>query len=680
MIPRGFQPVTRGAVTAWVRRDLVEDATRAGLLDPDRLAARALARHQGRGTSWTIQVGAQRGVLRRYRHGGALRRLLGDRYRSPRCLDEAAVTVALRARGAPCPEPLAAIVEELPTGALRLALVTREVEGARAAPEALAARRGVRARRQALRTLALAVRAFHDAGGDHPDLNARNLLLDAEGRGWVLDLDRARAHPGPAPASTRVANLSRLARSWRKLDPTGQVVTPRDALAFAAAYAGGRLRGLPAGAPGAPPTPAFPAGVLYDLALAALSPLLAPLLAWWARPGGKLAGSWRDRLTLALPPRPAGGRPILVHGASVGEVNSATPLVAALREAFPGAPVVLSTLSETGQAAARRAGAADGYAYLPADLPGLPGRWLDHLAPRLVVVLETELWCGLFRAAQRRGIPLATANARIAPNRVERYQRLGALFGPLVRIPDYQGMQSEADRDRVLAVGAAPGRVKVPGDLKYDQVLGNTTHPLVERLGATLDAWGPRVVAGSVHPGEEGAVLDAFAAARDADPDLGLVLAPRHLGKAAHFAAACEARGLRVARRSRRDPLAGADVWLLDTHGELAYAYQGAAAAFIGGSLVPVGGHSPLEPAVLGVPVSFGPQAFNFAAIDRALVEAGAAVEVADAAALADEWRSLVADPALRARRGQAARAAVAAKGGACRTIAGHLRHRWKDL
>lgn len=667
----------RGEVAA----DLRPHMGRLGLTDPATLGLRAVARAQGRGQALTVPLHQGHGVFRRYLHGGFLGPFTGDLFRDRRSRDEVRVLAELRARGAPCPEPLAAYEQDVALGFRRLAILTRAIPGARAAPEALRALApgDVTGRRRLLRALAYAVRAFHDAGGDHADLNARNLVVDPTGQAWVLDLDRGVVLPGAAPAPVRVRNLRRLARSWRKLDPNQEVVTSRDALAFCRAYAGGRLRGLPPGLARLGRRRRDLGGVLYEFANLLLLPVILGYLALEKLRGGRLANSIPERLLWRTPPR-LPRRPILVHAASVGEVVATTPLIRELRARFPGVPVVLSTLSETGQARARQLGDADATTYLPLDLPGLPGRWLDALAPRLVVILETELWNGLYRAVRARGLPLATANMRLAPNRVQRYRRLGWFFRPLFQVPDYLGAQSWLDRARILELDAPEARVLVPGDLKYDQVFENLRAPGRDRLRPVLAGDGPRLVAGSVHPGEDAQVLDAYKRVLEHHPGARLTIAPRHLGKVASVEAALRARGLEYTRRSELTGPCPDPVLLLDTHGELALSYEGAAAAFVGGSLVPVGGHSPLEPAVFHVPVLHGPEAYNYTDMNARLAEGGGAAEVADAQGLAEAWAALLSDPEEARRRGEAAHAAARDLGGAAATIARHLRERWPDL
>lgn len=677
--PPGFAPVTLGPWSGWVRSDLVEAARAAGLSAPEQLAAAAAVRFGGRTGAFGFRLGPLDAVYRRAAHGGRLARLTGELFLTRRTFAEAGALAQARARGAPCPEPLAALARPGPLGLTRLALVTAAIPGARPAPEFFAAlpRGAVTRRRRVLAALGRAVRALHDAGVEHFDLNANNLLVDPAGRAFVVDLDRATLHEGPVTAGPRVANLRRLARSWKKLDPGGRTVSARDALAFARAYGGGKLRGLPAGAPGARRLAFGPLALAYDLAWLAAGALLLPLMALAGTLGLARARAWRERFALVLPARPGRTRPILVHGASVGEAVSAAPLVAALHQAFPGVPVVLSTLSESGREAALAKGIGDRVVLFPADMPWVRDRWLDRLAPRAVIVLETELWSGLYRACHARGLPLVAANARIAPNRVERYRTLSSFFAPLMAVPDLFAMQSPADRERILRIGAPPGRVRCPGDLKYDQVLANLADPRRAGLARAFAGVGPRLVAGSLHPGEEGPVLDAYLAVRARHPDLRLTLAPRHLAKLPVFVAALEARGIAFARR--REGRA-APVLLLDTMGELALAYEGATAAFVGGSFVPVGGHSPLEPAVFGVPVAFGPQAYNFETMNRALVEAGGASVVADGPALAAWWEGLLARPEAASAAGRAARAGLDALGGAAARTAGWIRARWPGL
>lgn len=674
-------PFRAGPWSGWLASELVPGADRAQLRDPEALARRAEARAAGRGQTLRVPLSddpacRERGMLRRYLHGGLLGRVTGASFLGSRSKDEVRVLQELRRRGAPCPEPLAAYQRQILGPFRELYLLTREIPGARAAPEVFRSlpRDQVRRRRQLLRQLARAVRRFHDAGGIHPDLNARNLVLDDRDGAWVLDLDRGAVATRAADHRVRRANLRRLARSWRKLDPLGEAVSKRDALAFARAYAGGRLRGLPEGL--LAPRARDPAGTAYRLLGTAFSPLLPLLLPLWKA----TARSWRERLVRRLPPSLPGGRPLVLHGASVGEVSSMPPLVRELRQRFPGVPILVTTLSESGQARARQLGIADAVGYLPADLGPYPGRWLDALAPRLVILLETELWPGLYRGLRRRGIPVATAAMRIAPNRVERYQRFGSLFRPLFQIPDYLGVQTLLDRSRVLLLGAPEGRVRLSGDLKFDQVFENLHHPGRAALEPVLRGEGPRLVFGSVHPEEDAMVLDILLRLRERHPEVRATVAPRHLQKVPRIEKLLQERGLAYRKRSETRGPVEEPVLLLDTHGELALCYEGARAAFVGGSLVPVGGHSPLEPAVFQVPVLFGPRAFNFQDMNDRLVSAGGAERVENGESLLAALGLLISDPEEARRRGAAAQALARSLGGAAERTARHLQERWPEL
>jgi 3-deoxy-D-manno-octulosonic-acid transferase len=361
-------------------------------------------------------------------------------------------------------------------------------------------------------------------------------------------------------------------------------------------------------------------------------------------------------------------------------VSSLPPLIRELRRFFPGVPLVVSTISESGQERARRLGIADQIGYFPADLGSSPGRWLDALSPRLVILLETELWPGFYRALRTRGTPTAAVSMRVAPNRVERYRRLSWLFQPLLEVPDYLGAQTMLDRSRILLLGAPPGRTRLSGDLKFDQVFENLQHPGRARLQRVLAGVGPRLVAGSVHPQEDAVVLDAFLEVRKLHPSTRLTIAPRHLTQVSRIEKLCRERELDYRLRSGVSGPVTEPVLLLDTHGELALCYEGATAAFVGGSLVPIGGHSPLEPAVFQVPVQFGTQAFNFEDMNSRLIEAGGAEKVEDGEQLQRIWNLLISTPAEARRRGEAAHALARSLGGAAEKVARHLRERWPEL
>lgn len=364
-------------------------------------------------------------------------------------------------------------------------------------------------------------------------------------------------------------------------------------------------------------------------------------------------------------PRLAPGA-VWVHAVSMGEVQVAATLVRALRARSPATPVVLTASTATGRARAEALVGGDASVrYLPYDLPDAVARFFDRVRPSRGIVLETELWPSLYRAARRRGIPMTLASARLSERSVGRYRRLGRLFAETLAGVEVAA-QCEADAARFREIGAARERVSVLGNLKFDYVpppaIVDRARALREALGVGRPVW----VAGSTHEGEEAAALEAHARLCERRPDALLVLAPRHPPR---FPAVAElvARGRLPwqARSAGESPAAGTSVWLLDTLGELLAYYAAADVAYVGGSLVPVGGHNLLEPAAVGRPVLAGPHTFNDPAVARLLLEAGALTVVADAAGLCAAVEGFLGDPRRAHEAGERGRAAVIANQGA---------------
>lgn len=353
---------------------------------------------------------------------------------------------------------------------------------------------------------------------------------------------------------------------------------------------------------------------------------------------------------------------IWVHAVSVGEVQAASELVKELRRRHPSVPLTLTTVTPTGAARARALFGDDiDVRYVPYDLTGSVRRFFDRVQPRLAIILETELWPNLYDECGRRGVPLVLASARISPRSVGRYRLLASLFRKALSNGIVIAAQSPGDAERFRSIGANPQRTHVVGNVKFDLHVP----PDHRERGAALRAahgatrrfvW----VAGSTHDGEEQAVLAAHAALRAAGIDALLVLAPRHPPRFDTVANRLKNSGLRVARRSAVQTADDrTDVLLLDTLGELSAFYAAADVAFVGGSLVPIGGHNLLEPAAIGIPTISGPHVFNAEDVAAALVAEGAVVGVQDGAALQKALLMLARDPAERARRGAAGIAVV---------------------
>jgi 3-deoxy-D-manno-octulosonic-acid transferase len=361
---------------------------------------------------------------------------------------------------------------------------------------------------------------------------------------------------------------------------------------------------------------------------------------------------------------PVGG--LWVHAVSVGEVQAAATLLRALRAGDPSATLLLTSSTVTGRARAEAlVGAEVIVRYLPYDLPGAVARFLDRARPRLGVVLETELWPNLYAAARRRRIPMILASARLSERSVRRYRRLGALLRETLTGVEVAA-QSAADAARFIAVGAEPARTRVLGNLKFDYQPPDDVVARAPLLRAALGARRRVWVAGSTHEGEEEQVLAAHARLCARSDNALLVLAPRHPPRFAAVAATLARGDLPwVARSTGAAVTADTRVLLLDTLGELVGYYAACDVAFVGGSLVPVGGHNLLEPASLGRPVLAGPHTFSDLAVTRLLAEAGALTVVADAASLAIAVSACWEDPSGARAAGERGRAAVVANQGA---------------
>lgn len=365
----------------------------------------------------------------------------------------------------------------------------------------------------------------------------------------------------------------------------------------------------------------------YNLALLVALVAGAPFWLWKMATTHKYREGLSERLGRVRPfPDRRGRQVIWLHAVSVGEVLAVSRLVGELDKALPEFLLLISTTTRTGQDLARQRFGAERVFYCPLDLPWAVRAFLKALEPRMLVLAETEFWPNLLSGCFRRRIPVAVVNARISDRSWPRYRALKGLWLPFLSRISSVLAQSETDAERLKAIGCASERVSVAGNLKFDVRAAQEAD--ATRLVKTL-ALGLRiVVAGSTLEGEEAALLEDWPRLLAADPNLALVLAPRHPERFASVVALLEQSGIPWVRRSEWrtqaedsiEQIRPGQIVLLDTIGELASIYSLAAVAFVGGSVVAAGGHNPLEPAQFGVPIVMGPNYVNFRAITEDLL------------------------------------------------------------
>jgi len=411
---------------------------------------------------------------------------------------------------------------------------------------------------------------------------------------------------------------------------------------------------------------------LYTSLFYALTPLILARLVWRGWQAPVYRRRWGERFGLYAGPSPRGV--FWFHAVSVGEAEAAFPLIRAMGRRFPNQPILVTTTTPTGSARVRDVlGEAVQHVYLPYDLPDCVARFLNHYRPALAVVMETEIWPNLYRACGARGIPLTIVNARLSERSARGYLRLRSLARQSLAPVTWIGAQTQADAERFVAIGAKPESIAVTGNIKFDLELPSDLFDRAAALRAECSGDRPVWVAASTHDGEDAEILRAFARVRRLHPDLLLVLVPRHPERFDKAASLCRAEGLKVIRRSDRVPCGNAQVFLLDTMGELRLYFAASDIAFVGGSLVPTGGHNVLEPALAGLPVLFGPHMFNFEEAARQLLQACGAARVADAEELAEWVAKLLDDADLRREMGSRGRQFVESRRGALARVEGVL-------
>jgi len=401
-------------------------------------------------------------------------------------------------------------------------------------------------------------------------------------------------------------------------------------------------------------------------------PLVAIRLWLRARKAPAYAERIGERFTYRMPALQPGG--IWVHAVSVGESIAAAPMIRALLERYPAMPITVTCMTPTGSERIQALFANEPriqHCYLPYDLPCAAARFLDRVQPRLAVIMETELWPNHIHQCAKRGIPVALANGRLSQRSAKGYGRFSKLTAPMLAEMSLLAVQTEAEAQRFRDLGARAETVDVTGSIKFDLTIDPQ---LLQRAAELRSQWQaqdrPVWIAASTHEGEDEVVLDAHRRLLANHPDALLILVPRHPERFNSVFDLCQREGFATVRRSTGAHVdAQTSVLLGDTMGELLFLYALADSAFVGGSLVPNGGHNLLEPAALAKPVLSGPHLFNFLDIAAQLREAGALAEVDDAEGLAIEVQRLFELPRDAQRMAEAGLAVMRRNQGALQRL-----------
>jgi len=349
-------------------------------------------------------------------------------------------------------------------------------------------------------------------------------------------------------------------------------------------------------------------------------------------------------------------KPIWVHAASVGEVLCSIPLVKKIKNEFPNGRIILTTMTRTGnQTAKTYIPEADAVLFFPMDHPFILQRVIERIQPNLLLIAETELWPNLLRCSGKKGIPIVLFNGRISEKSFRGYLFFKFFFKECLKHVSLFLMQTEEDRMRIIEIGAASNNTKVVGNLKFDQTISSFNQEAMAEIAKSLGLHPKKKVfiAGSTHSGEEEILLTLFKDLRKIDPYLVLILAPRHLERLEEVEEVLKKESLSWIRRSscptghdrtNEGSKESPEVILLDTMGELMSLYSLGTFIFVGGSLVPVGGHNPLEPLFFKKCVLFGPYMFHFSEISRSLIKAGGAIQVRGRDDLFSHLKHLLSD------------------------------------
>ena len=398
------------------------------------------------------------------------------------------------------------------------------------------------------------------------------------------------------------------------------------------------------------------ARLLYSLLLTLLLPLILTRLFIKGSSDNRYRRNIGDRLGQIT--RPLGTIDVWIHAVSVGEVNAAVPLVTAFRKIHSRCRILITTTTPTGlDQVTAHLGDRVAHCYLPFDHPFFIARFLRTISPRLLIIMERELWPNIIHGCHKRSIPVVIANARLSQRSCNRYAYVLPLMRPALAIVSAVAAQTEADRSRLMTLGAHPDHILTTGNIKYDVTVSAKTMDTAQSMRQDWGCHRLIIVAGSTHEGEEAVLLDIFDPLREHYPGLLLILAPRHPERFDAVFQLVKNRGFNTHRHGDGSTVVppAAEVHLRDTMGELPLLYAAADIAIVGGSLIEIkgiGGHNLLEPCAVATPVLFGRYISDFLEISHNIVERAAGIQVHDSNDLRDTLKELLNDAALRNRMG----------------------------
>ena len=416
----------------------------------------------------------------------------------------------------------------------------------------------------------------------------------------------------------------------------------------------------------------------YSVSIYLLSPIILLRLLYRALRAPAYARRWRERFGFVA--QTNGGKTIWLHSVSVGETLAAVPLVKALQQRYPDYRLTVTCMTPTGSERIQAAfGDSVDHYYAPYDMPDSVARFLNRIRPELLLIMETELWPNTIAACSSRSIPVILANGRLSAKSAAAYGKIPRLVGSMLRSISAVVAQHDDDGNRFARLGLPPEALTISGNIKFDLHLDSEVRAKAQSLTTEWQGENQRPVllAASTHAGEDELILQAYGQMKVALSVAPLlVLVPRHPERFNQVAQLCEQAGFVVARRSTGEPTAPADILLGDTMGELMSFYGACDLAFVGGSLVPTGGHNMIEAAAWGVPVVTGPHLFNFAEASRLLIEGDAMIVCEDTDSLAEQCIGLFANRQRCTQMGDAAHRIAEANRGALDRLLAVIDHR----